>query len=264
MPLTTNEIADEILTSKKYSGIDRVILERICTETIPKYTSHKDIVKAVKKELHIIHNSFLFENCYTKADVLIDAYSGEGLTTDKAFAKKLMSLHASTRERLKQADEIYAYLSAFINAEDVIIDTGCGFNPFALPFYTVLPKSYIALDISLSSICILTKYFRRANLPFRAEIYDAVVQAPCVKGDIILLLKLLPLLERQKKGLGFTLLEALDYRTVIVSFPTKSVSGKEKGMETFYACRFEAELPKRLTVLDKKVFANEMFYVLSK
>ena len=255
-------ITEEILNSKKYSHIERKLVERICEETIPKYRQKSDIIKAVKKELHIIHGSFLSENCHTQADKLIDAYSGHNIKADKTFALKLMALHASTRERLKQAPEIYLYLSSFIKAEDTVIDIGCGFNPLALPFYDTLPKSYFAFDISISTIHTLTKYFALANFPYQAEIYDAVTQTPRVQTDVALLLKLFPLLERQKKGSAFSILNAISFRSAIVSFPLKSASGKEKGMETFYALSFEKGLPQELEIADKTIFKNEMFYAV--
>jgi len=103
--------------SKKYSCIDRAIVERICQESFPKYRKLDEVIKAVKKELHIIHSSFLLEDCHKKAEVLIDAYTGKDIKTDQAFALRLMALHASTRERLEQAAEIYSCLSAYINEE---------------------------------------------------------------------------------------------------------------------------------------------------
>ena len=262
--MTIQKIAEEVLGSRKYSAVDRAIVERICEESISKYAKPKDIIKAVKKELHIIHGAFLVENCHIKAEALLDAYSGGDIKTDRVLAAKLMALHISTRERLGEADEIYSFLSAFIDPGDGIIDIGCGFNPFALPFFTVLPKNYCALDMNLSTISLLAKYFALAKLPYRSELFDAASQALGAPGDLVFLLKLFPLLERQKKGCGFAILDALDFRTAFVSFPLKSASGKEKGMEVFYSSSFEAELPEGLTIVEKAKFNNEMVYVLGK
>ena len=81
---------------------------------------------------------------------------------------------------------------------------------------------------------------------------------------VLLMFKLFPLLERQRKGLGFALLKKLAYSFAIVSFPTKSASGREKGMEGHYSGLFENGLPERCIIIDKATFGNEMFYVINK
>ena len=283
MIMTADEITTEILKSKKYSGIEKNVIERISSETIQKYTGKKDVVKAVKKELHIIHESFLSESCLTKAESLIDNYKGENVNTDRDFAVQLMALHASTRERLPEADEIYALLGEYIRAEDCVIDIGCGFNPFALPFYSVFPKKYYAFDICLNAKRLLEKYFmlinRSCETDYSAEIFDAAAQMPLVFSqgqtalsagtgengkNTLFMFKLMPLLERQKKGHGFRIMENPSFKKIIVSFPTKSAGGREKGMEAFYSSFFESKLPTELVIAEKAVFKNEMFYIVTR
>jgi len=262
--MTVHEIAGEILKSKKYSNVDRSVIERITAETMPKYAKQKDIVKAVKKELHIIHESFLQVECYSKADKILNTYIGDDIKTDRDLALRLMELHTSTKERLGQETEIYDFICKYVKTGDIVIDIGCGFNPFTLPFFTDLPEEYIAYDIDSSTIQTLEAYFRLAGLPYRSEICDAVVRTPSEQGDTLLLLKLFPLLERQKKGRAFEILEKMEYRTSIVSFPLKSTSGKEKGMEAFYTENFENGLPSSLSIIEKVKFFNEIFYIVEK
>jgi len=262
--MTVLEITDTILTSKKYSNVDRSVVERIAAETIPKYANQKDTIKAIKKELHIIHESFLQAGCYAKADMMLDNYSGIDIKTDKNLTIKLMALHTSTKERLGQEVEIYKYISQYIKAEDRVVDIGCGHNPFTLPFFTDLPKKYTAYDIDSSTIQTLSNYFRLAGLPYKSEICDVVVSMPKEHGDIILMLKLFPVLEQQKKGRAFEIIKELDCRTSIVSFPIKSTSGKEKGMEEFYTTYFEKNLPSGLFIIEKERFSNEIFFILEK
>jgi len=259
-----DKITDEILGSKKYSGIDRDLVFRTCEKIIPRYNKKKETIKAIKNELHIIHESFIKEDSHIKAEALLDKYTGTGIVTDRELAAKLMSLHSSTKERLAQAAEIYEYLCKYINENDIIHDIGCGFNPFALPFFTVKPKHYTASDISNSTVNLIQKYFRMANLSYHATVMDAATQLTETETDILLMLKLSPLLERQKKGRTAEILESIKSKTIIVSFPTKSASGKEKGMETFYSTQFESTLPACVNIIDKTVFRNEMFYILRK
>jgi len=260
---SSNEIAVEILQSKKYSNIDRTTVERICLETIPKYKKQKDVIKAAKRKLHIIHESFLQEGCHEKAEIILNGYQGDDIKFDKSLAFQLLTLHNSTKERLPQIEEIYAFISQYAKSEDSIIDIGCGFNPLALPFFTELPKNYFACDINSSTAKVLNKYFNMAKLPsYNAEICDMVTDTPSTHGDVLFAFKLFPLLQQQKKGRDFDVLSMLNCPTSIISFPTKSASGKEKGMEAFYSMQFEKRLPSDFVVIEKAVFANEMFYVV--
>jgi len=256
------EIIDNVLSSKKYSGISRGVVERVCADCAARYSKPKDVIKAAKKELHIIHESFLRDNCHLKAGELLNVYSGSGMAEDKDFARKLMGLHASTHERIVEVDEIYAFLSRYINEDDCVADVGCGFNPFALPFLRNKPKGYMAYDINSSTKSLLNTYFEITNEAYKAELIDAAVNLPQC-ADVTLIFKLFPLLERQKKGRGFELINSL-FGTIIVSFPTKSASGKEKGMEGFYSTMFEGGLPSSFSIEEKIMFKNEMFYVLNK
>ena len=256
--MTTSEIAAEIKRSKKYANVDHAVVERIAAEIIPKYAKQKDILKAVKKELHIIHESFLHEQYHAKAEGLLSAQP----KLDQALALQLMALHASTKERLGQAAEIYEHISQYVTHETCVVDIGCGFNPFALPFFRQPPKNYHAFDINSATIQVLNDYFNLAGLPYHAEICDAVAQTPGVRGDVLFMFKLFPLLERQKKGRAFELLHALGCKTSLVSFPLKSASGKEKGMEAFYTAQFERGLPSNLAIIERVKFTNELFYVV--
>ena len=105
---------------------------------------------------------------------------------------------------------------------------------------------------------------RSCETDYSAEIFDAAAQMPLVfsQGQTALFMfKLMPLLERQKKGHGFRIMKNPNFKKIIVSFPTKSAGGREKGMEAFYSSFFESKLPTELVIAEKAVFKNEMFYI---
>ncbi|MCL2478659.1 MAG: hypothetical protein FWF22_04100 [Treponema sp.] len=259
--MTVREAAEIILGSKKYSGMDRAVAERICAEKISGYKKPDEIIKSVKNELHIINESFLPSGCHKKAQALLDNYRGD-LAADREFAVRLMELHASTKERLGEVSEIYASLGRYIEAKDVVYDLGCGFGPFALPFYPEKPNKYFAFDINTNTVEILESYFSKVSLDYHAQVLDAAVQNPDAGGSVLLMLKLFPLLEHQKKGRSFEIIKSAGCSKIVVSFPTKSASGREKGMEAFYSAQFEENLPQGLVIAEKKIFKNEMFYFI--
>ncbi|MCL2834339.1 MAG: hypothetical protein FWD78_14295 [Treponema sp.] len=268
--MNVNEAADLILASKKYCRINRAVVERICAEKLhgaEKINSNKkqnDFLKAVKNELHIIHESFLPQNVHEKAAALLDNYNGD-IKTDREFAARLLELHASTRERLPEAAAIYAFIGKYTGSKR-IIDLGCGFNPFALPYYTSPPAQYTGLDINESTIQLLEKYFKMTGLDYQTGLFDAAAQiwcqSPFREAEVLLMLKLAPLLEHQKKGRPLELVKILGCPISIISFPIKSASGKEKGMEAFYSTQFEKTLAPDFSIIEKKIFKNEMFYII--
>lgn len=262
--MNIDEIMKEILGSKKYSSMDVALVERVCSETIKKYPKKKDVVKAVKNELHVIHESFLLNDCHKIARSELSAYNDSNLASDREFSLRMMGLHASTKERIAHVDAIYSYLDSFLSSECAIADIGCGFNPFALSFYSHLSKSYAAYEINTETVELLNSYFHKIGQheTYHAETLDAVSSAPKDHADVVFLFKLLPLLQQQKKGRAFELLEELNFTRAVVSFPIKSLSGREKGMEQFYSSFFENGLPERFHILDRKVIGNEMFYVI--
>ena len=265
--------ADEILGGKKYSGLDRAAIRRICGDIMPRYPKYGDGLKAVKKELHIIHGAFLTKDCHERAASLISSYGGADIHSDKAFALRLMDLHMSTAERAAAADGMYCVAGGCILPGDALVDIGCGFGPFALPFFPVKPKSYTAYDICARTTDLLNAYFMPLGPGYFAAQLDAATKTPAdvivtgagsADNTVVFMLKLFPLLEQQKKGCAFDMLSEMGFRAAVVSFPTKSASGRERGMEAFYSAMFERNLPDGLSICDKTVIGNEMFFTVEK
>lgn len=264
-PVDIDEMVAEVLSGKKYARLDPSVVRRICMETEPKYPKEKEALKAVKNELHIIHESFLQNDCYKKAYSRLAQLplNFDGAQLIEAVTQ-IMQLHASTKERLSDIEEICSFLSNYITKESSVMDVGCGFNPFMLPLLHEYPKKYYAYDISSEGIEILNSFFTRIKkAAYIAGLLDAAVATPGEKVNIVLLLKLLPLLQQQKKGRGYDILEELCFDQAIVSFPIKSLGGKQKGMELFYSKSFEDNMPSSLSIIAKRTFSNEMFYVVT-
>ena len=304
--MSVDDIIAEIKRAKKYSSVDINALSRICADFIPRYAKSGDVVKAVKKELHIIYGSFLTSKCHKQAQSLIADYPGDDIYADGNFAAQLLALHVSTLERAGQAAEIYGFAGGFIKPGDALADIGCGFNPFALPLFMNRPKSYAAYDICSRTVDLINLYFNNraqaavsgpnerlqgavvnagdgagdgakrdgigsagigANAEPRshyAKVLDAVAQTPDCKADVVFMFKLFPLLEQQKKGRGFELLREMRFRDALISFPTKSASGRDRGMADFYTKMFTNGLPEGLTITSRTVFDNELFFAIKK
>ncbi|ENT7165963.1 16S rRNA (guanine(1405)-N(7))-methyltransferase ArmA, partial [Acinetobacter baumannii] len=80
--------------------------------------------------------------------------------------------------------------------------------------------------------------------------------------DVVFLLKMLPVLKQQDVNI-LDFLQLFHTQNFVISFPIKSLSGKEKGMEENYQLWFESFTKGWIKILDSKVIGNELVYITS-
>ncbi|MCL1884493.1 MAG: hypothetical protein FWF81_12190 [Defluviitaleaceae bacterium] len=240
----------------KYGTLFPPLVERIFSEE----SSKKDPVKSAKTRLHQIYGAYFQGN--KKASKLLDAQEIE--------IEKILKLHASTRERLPYISEFYGFIEAHTCAVKSVLDLGCGFNPFAISmmrdgFYKNL-HAYYAYDIDLFTKEILNRFFAQIGLPNGANCMDLAVQTPPENVDLALALKLLPVIEAQFPKRGFELYNALNAQFLVISYPLKSLGGREKGMGKNYSAAFERALDEGLlnnfSLVASEKIGNELVYIL--
>ena len=261
----------------KYAHIYPPLINRVYAEEQSKRKTEREREKAVKTVLHRVYGSYLNEGESKKTralfDKIINAVNTSGDTLSQS--EKFLSLHASTRERLPYLAEFFAFIAETLNrAESAapgvtrILDIGCGYNPFAIPWMRKHwnLKAYYAYDIDVYAQGLINAYFAALGLPETAGCIDLAAETPRGEADIAFLFKLLPVLEAQKKGRGSRLINELNSRYIVVTFPLKSLGGKNKGMEAHYAGFFETALKNELAghkLLAKEKIYSELVYILA-
>jgi 16S rRNA (guanine(1405)-N(7))-methyltransferase len=87
---------------------------------------------------------------------------------------------------------------------------------------------------------------------------------PRIRADIVLLLKLVPLLDRQDPAAAARILRAIDARHAAVTFPSRSLGGGGRGMAATYRARLGA-LAAELgaTEVREASVSNELVFVLT-
>jgi len=242
----------------------------------------KDCEKATKTRLHQMFGAYVQGNAHKKAAGIVCSPDSDreessveqhspiipGLTRNPA----ILSLHASTKERLPHYPAFYTFLTTHIKSIQTILDLGCGFNPFSLPYLPTPTraglKAYHAYDIDTRTRDLLNQFFARQNLPQTANCADLAVETPTEKADLALLCKLVPVLEMQRPGRGFELARQLDAQFLAITYPTKSLGGREKGMSKNYAAQFEDAYARgalgRFTQIANAQIGNELIYILQR
>jgi 16S rRNA (guanine(1405)-N(7))-methyltransferase len=227
-----DELVARVTASRKYRNLDPALVRRIAAEEAAK---PGDRVKAVRTRLH--QAVCAYQVGEPRYDRWLAALSSA--PDLKPVCLDIMRSHASTRERLPILDRFYA--EAMPPNATSVVDVGCGLNPLAIPWMHLAPNArYHAYDVDADLIAFLNEALPLLGVDGRAELLDAAATPEQIEpgADVALVLKLLPLLPDD----GASLLATLTARTLVVSFPTRTIGGARKGFARTYEERYAAVL----------------------
>ena len=231
-------LIDNIQSSKKYATICIDTIKRIGEKELGKNADVKTAIKATKRKLHQVFGCYThrrdihYDEIYEK---LKSAYDTQLETEIKEACRRVLMLHTSTKERITILEKFYKFIFNVTGQPKIVIDVACGLNPLTLPWMNLgKTAQYFAYDIDEKTIGFINKYLNLTGLKSMALAQDVIVQPPVIEADVALLLKTIPCLERQEKGCSIRLMEALQAKHIVVSFPVKSIGGKSKGMPANY------------------------------
>ena len=217
-----------IKQSRKYRDTSEETIRQLAVEAVIEHKKAKPAEKAVRKRLHSIMAPYLGDPDYETARALLtDTFVTGDEKIIRAACRDLMYTHLSTRERLPILDTFYHDIFAVTGPPRRLLDVACGLNPLAFPWMGLAPvgTDFIAYDIHEPRVDFLNHYFILQGLPPLAYVKDVAVGAPTESGDVALFLKEMPRFERNYPGRGRALLDAIDARWLVVSFPTISTHG---------------------------------------
>ncbi len=147
-------------------------LHHLAAAEIAHATSAADAVKRVKRKLHQLVGAYV--DAGLPAPGLLDALSAAGdEVARRQICLRILSQHASTRERLPHIEAFYAAVFAGLRAPHRVMDLACGLNPVARPFMplpTGLRKSPATTPIGA--------WWPSRSMPSRAS----AIQPPAAPG----------------------------------------------------------------------------------
>ena len=238
------ELFAKLASNKKYGDVHPDAIRRAIAECEGRYKKPKDLEKAVRERLHGVTSAF---NDLKRVKLSDDLES-------------LLACHASSRERLPlgRMDTLYHRIFEITGAPESVLDLACGLNPlYLLRCYPACPVT--GVDVSRSCIELLS------GEPNFSGHWADLLSADSVPQEhfhIALLFKILPLLERQSPGAATELMERVDAEYLAISFPTRTLGGRNVGMEKNYSEWMEAHIPLKRCVAARFADENELFYVL--
>ncbi|MGQ9731554.1 MAG: 16S rRNA methyltransferase [Candidatus Zipacnadales bacterium] len=265
----TTAVVEELVvalgSSPKYRYLCKETLERIASWAAARHARPKEALKAARRKLHQVYGAYI-----TPIDFrLLEELTHNLPAPDDAVAfrqrcREVLALHTSTRERLERMDQLYEELFELIGVPGSVLDLACGLHPFALPWMP-LPEGvrYVAYDIDQRIVSAVQALLVHLGRPGMAECRDILVSPPRTPAEIVLLLKTIPCLEQQLPGATLRLLRTLRAHQVVISFPTRSLGKREKGMREHYGALVRSLCAVLNSSLRQLEYPSETLYVLT-
>ncbi len=238
-----------MLASKKYACVYEKTVERIFAEQSERHSRPKEAEKAAKTHLHAITGAFMSTDDIAAAKKT--ALAGDLLSASR--------FHASVRERFDYADELYSRVFSAVGNVTKVLDLACGLNPLYLAAKGI--RGVTGMDIHMGCVNLINECAEAFDLDVKAFGGDLICDIPRDECDLALLMKLLPVLEKQRAGAACDVMRGLNARFLLITFPTRTLGGRRVGMEKHYAEWFEGIMPETHIVRDSFTLGSELVYI---
>ena len=257
--MSLEKLVQTILTTAKYRHISPDLVRRIGERELDIRRNMKEAIKATKNKLHQVGGAYFESKVDYEAALKLLRESDNHL----AACRQLMHLHASTRERLPILDDFYRTIFAHLPPIQRVIDIACGLNPLAHP-WMALPADveYLAYDIYGDMIAFLNEFMALTGIQGKAKMQDVLGRPPAEPADLILILKTLPCLEQVDKTATTTLLDQVNGRYLLITYPAQSLGGRRKGMLANYTNHFHSLAAGRNWHIQPFEFETELAFLV--
>lgn len=253
-----------VLAAPKYRHISPDLVRRVGARELAVRHSLKEAVKATKNKLHQVGGAYFAAKIdYDRALADLRAAVGDEAAF-RAACRRVMALHASTRERLTILEEFYATTLADLPLVQTVLDVACGLNGLAWPWMPFGRETrYIGYDIYGDMVGFVGEFMGLAGVTGETAVRDIITHPPTEPVDLALLLKLLPVLAQVEETAVPRLLDALQARYLLISFPAASLGGRKKGMGAHYEAQFEGWAAGRNWEVRRFAFATELAFLVT-
>ena len=256
------KVESRIRGSRKYRDFHPSVVRRQIAELSGRYRAAKDLEQAVRKKLHQAFGAYLDGNWQRKFKTELSGIDPTDEQSVLLGSRKLMGLHASTRERAGILADFAELVADVVPDGGMVLDIACGMNALSLP---TIRRSrsfrYTGIDLHRGMLDQMTTFAETVQV--EAEfLWDDVVAVPFPQADVVLALKLLSCLEHQQEGAGLDLIRRLNADQIIVSYPTRTLGGSDVGMETNYLMQIERLASEACRSLEAYTTDTEAFYVM--
>ena len=225
-------IVGRIRQTAKYAPLCRSVVERAARQAADRYRNGKDAEKAARRRLHQIYGAYLDGTWLESLEASIAGVGDDDRSDPRSFCRPLLDLHASTRERAAEADDLFVEIFARTGQPSQVLDLACGLNPIAIPWMGLSDACrYTAVDLHAGLTRTLRSFFEAFGVEGEAACGD-VLEWSDFTADVVLMLKVLPCLARQEKDADLATIRRIGSPWVVVSYPRGRSGGVTSGWRT--------------------------------
>jgi 16S rRNA (guanine(1405)-N(7))-methyltransferase len=260
-------LVEAVQEGAKYRAIAPELVRAVGARELAKGRGLRETVKATRNKLHQMVGAYIEgEPRYDRwLAGLADAYLAGDPAEIRRASAAVMRHHASTRERLPILEEFYGEVFRRLPPIRRVLDVACGLNPLALPWMPLAEGAeYVACDVDAAMVGFLADFFALAPVAGRAVVRDVVADPPAEPADLALVLKTIPCLEQFDKAAGSRLLDTLSAPYLLVSFPARSLGGRQRGMAEHYGAHFAGLVAGRAWGVEELVFGSEVAFLVTR
>ena len=266
MSIDVAQVVGVLKESRKYKSLCEETLTRVASWAAARSKRNKEAAKRAKTKLHQVYGAYLGHWNPREAAGLLDQFAAAASADDvRRICRDIMFMHASTRERLQVLDGIYARIFEVTGNPQRVLDIGCGFQPFALPWMGVRAEhEYMGTEIDTRIVEVVNRFLQMMRQTGAVRAQDVLANMPTDEVDVAFLLKMLPCLEQQEKGCSEGILRSLNAKFVVVSLPMRTLSGRDVGMDEHYRRVMDEVLRDSTWPVTRFEMGHELFYILDK
>jgi len=271
-----DSLVQAVHKSPKYRNVSLDVVRNVGARELAARRNWRDALKATKNKLHQVGAAYLDGVDYAGWLESLRIAGGTGDESElRRVCREAMQHHSSTRERLTILDQFYARTLAGLPPPRVVLDIACGLNPLAIPWMPFASLKmlarplapgvqYYAYDMYVDLANFLNAFMTIVGVQGQVEACDVSARPPARRADLALILKTLPCLEQLDKLAGARLLEAVQADHLLVSFPVRSLGGRDKRMRENYEAHFQELLLGKSWSVQRFEFSTELVFLIHK
>lgn len=267
----TNELLTtlvaEVTKSPKYASVSIDLVREIGSKELAKTKNIKEAIKATRNKIHQVGSAYQetpipYTNWLQELTALPTTIQAPETIS---FIRACLPLHASTKERLPFIETFFPQTLAPIQPVESIFDVACGLTPLCLPWMPAAENvRYTGVDIYENMTHFLDRFYNHFSLDHSFSTVNIFQEIPREKVHLALVLKTIPCLEQVDKTIGTRLLETLNAENILVSFPSRGLGGRSKGMARNYETHFYQLIEGKNWQVTKTEFTNEIAFLIRK
>lgn len=262
-----NDVTEAVLGSRRYRGVAPALVRRLAAEALQRHPGDRSAArKTTQRQLHQLFGAYLPGKPRWHRLLRTIQQAGDRAAAQDA-CRRAMSAHASTAERQRVLDDYAPLLAQVAGPTDRVLDLACGLGPLAWAFVDHAPAALHCVDVGTEMLGFLGEALTALGLPATVEAVDLAQPAAVAAlppSEVAVLLKALPCLRHTLPGSEAELLDTIPAQRFLVSWPTRSLGSRAKGMDQTYrahAAALTAALGWRAT---EHELPGELCYVLER